>query len=83
VKRAIGDISPRMLAQTLRTLERDGYVARKVHPTIPPKVEYRLTTLGRSLFGKIEALVDWAAANHDRVRAARAAYLPPAPVEAL
>ena len=83
VKRAIGDVSPRMLAQTLRTLERDGYVVRKVHPTIPPKVEYSLTPLGRSLLGKIEPLIAWADTNHNRVRAARAAYVPPAPVEAL
>lgn len=83
VKRAIGDISPRMLAQTLRTLERDGYVIRKVHPTVPPKVEYRLTPLGRSLLGKLAPLVSWADANHGRVRAARAAYVPPTPAQAL
>jgi len=46
LKRAIGDISQRMLAQTLRGLERDGYVTRTVHPTVPPKVEYALTPPG-------------------------------------
>ncbi|HLP02392.1 MAG TPA: helix-turn-helix domain-containing protein [Opitutaceae bacterium] len=83
MKRAIGDISQRMLAQTLRGLERDGYVTRKVHPTVPPKVEYTLTPLGRSLLKKLEPLVEWADANHDRVRAARKAYVPPAAIAAL
>lgn len=78
LKRAIGDISQRMLAQTLRTLERDGYVTRKVYPTVPPKVEYSLTVLGRSLLTKLEPLIAWADANHDRVRRARKAYVPPA-----
>lgn len=83
LKRAIGDISQRMLAQTLRTLERDGYVSRKAHPTIPPKVEYSLTAFGRSLLGKVEPLVEWADRNHDRVRAARKSYVPPAAITPL
>jgi DNA-binding HxlR family transcriptional regulator len=74
LKRAIGDISQRMLAQTLRGLERDGYVTRKIYPTIPPQVEYRLTNLGESLLAKIEPLVEWADENHDRVREARESY---------
>ena len=74
LKRAIGDISQRMLAQTLRGLERDGYVTRKIYPTIPPQVEYRLTNLGESLLAKIEPLVAWADQNHDRVRKARERY---------
>jgi DNA-binding HxlR family transcriptional regulator len=78
LKRAIGEISQRMLAQTLRTLERDGYVSRKVYPTIPPKVEYTLTPLGESLLSKVEPLVEWAGANHAKVRKARKAYIPPA-----
>ena len=77
VKRAIGDISQRMLSQTLRALERDGYVTREVHPTVPPKVEYTLTVLGTSLLEKIEPLVSWANENHDQVRKARDAYVPP------
>lgn len=77
VKRAIGDISQRMLAQTLRSLERDGYVTRTVHPTVPPKVEYTLTDLGRSLLGKVKPLIAWADENHARVRKARKAYVPP------
>lgn len=83
LKRAIGDISQRMLAQTLRALERDGYVTREVHPTVPPKVEYTLTALGESLLGKVKPLIRWADENHNRVRRARKAYVPPAPAVAL
>ncbi|HEY1111132.1 MAG TPA: helix-turn-helix domain-containing protein [Opitutaceae bacterium] len=83
LKRAIGDVSQRMLAQTLRTLERDGYVTRKVYPTVPPKVEYSLTVLGRSLLTKLEPLIVWADANHDRVRKARKTYVPPVATPAL
>src|SRR3954453_11484822 len=57
LKREIGDISQRMLAQTLRRLEQDGLVERTVYPTIPPRVDYALTPLGRSLLVQIEALV--------------------------
>ncbi len=78
LKRAIGDISQRMLAQTLRTLERDGYVHRRVHATVPPKVEYTLTELGRSLLARVRPLIAWADENHARVRKARRAYAPPA-----
>ncbi|MEK7949915.1 winged helix-turn-helix transcriptional regulator [Luteolibacter soli] len=77
VKRAIGDISQRMLSQTLRTLEKDGYVLRTVYPTVPPKVEYCLTDLGRSLLARIDPLVEWANAHHDQVRQARESYVPP------
>ena len=83
LKRAIGDISQRMLAQTLRTLERDGYVTRKVYPTIPPKVEYALTPLGKSLLKKVVPLMEWADENHAQVRKARKAYAPPAAIAAL
>jgi DNA-binding HxlR family transcriptional regulator len=83
VKRAIGDISQRMLAQTLRSLEEDGYVQRTVYPTAPPKVEYRLTELGESLLTKVEPLVVWADENHARVRKARKIYKAPARSEAL
>jgi DNA-binding HxlR family transcriptional regulator len=83
VKRAIGDISQRMLAQTLRSLERDGYVTRVVHATVPPKVEYTLTALGESLLAKVTPLIRWADDNHDHVRRARKAYVPPAAIAAL
>lgn len=77
LKRAIGDISQRMLAQTLRALERDGYISRTAYPTVPPKVEYTLTDLGFSLLEKIEPLVQWANEHHGKVRKARETYLPP------
>lgn len=83
LRRAIGDVSQRMLAQTLRGLERDGYVTRKVYASVPPKVEYTLTELGHSLLERIGPLVDWATKHHDRIRKARKAYVPPAAVEAL
>ena len=72
-----------MLAQTLRTLEGHGYVTRKIYPTVPPKVEYSITALGRSLLAKIEPLIEWADENHARVRKARKSYVPPAAVTPL
>lgn len=77
LKREIGDISPRMLAQTLRHLEQDGLVGRTVYPTIPPRVDYALTPLGRSLLVQMEALVAWADTHHPAIREARARYVPP------
>ena len=71
LKRAVPDISQRMLTQTLRDLQRDGYVEREVFPTKPPSVEYRMTDLGRSLYEPLSHLLNWAEANHDNVRAAR------------
>jgi DNA-binding HxlR family transcriptional regulator len=77
LKREIGDISQRMLAQTLRRLEQDGFISRRVHPSIPPRVDYTLTPLGRSFLVPMEALIAWADDNHESVRAARRAYVPP------
>ena len=77
LKARVPDVSQRMLAQTLRRLEQYGLVARTVYPTIPPKVEYALTPLGRSFLPPLRGLVSWARRNRDRVRAARAAYQPP------
>lgn len=77
LKRAVGDISQRMLAQTLRTLEQDGLVSRKVYPSIPPKVEYTLKPLGVSLLEKLGPLFQWADEHHQEIKAARAAYVPP------
>jgi DNA-binding HxlR family transcriptional regulator len=74
LKRSIGDISQRMLAVTLRHLERDGLVSRKVFPTNPPQVEYALTALGRSLVEPVDTLAGWASANHDAIRQARRSY---------
>jgi DNA-binding HxlR family transcriptional regulator len=75
IHRAIPDISKRMLTQSLRDLERDGLVTRRVHPTSPPSVEYSLSPLGGSLLGPLAALVAWAERNHPAIRAARTRFL--------
>ncbi|MEP6810107.1 MAG: helix-turn-helix domain-containing protein [Chthoniobacterales bacterium] len=59
LRREIGDISQKMLTQTLRSLERDGLVRRKVHPGAIPKVEYSITPLGRTLLGPLQGLCHW------------------------
>ncbi len=83
LQRAIGDVSKRMLAETLRKLERDGFVSRKVYPSVPPKVEYQLCPLGESLAAQLRPLVEWANKNHEEVRKARKTYEAPTRVEAL
>lgn len=74
LRRLVPDISQRMLTQTLRDLQRDGYVDRTVHPTTPPSVEYSLTDLGRSMYGPLGEMMLWAERNHAAVQAARAAF---------
>ncbi|HXL99979.1 MAG TPA: helix-turn-helix domain-containing protein [Rhizomicrobium sp.] len=74
IKREIGGISQRMLTLTLRGLERDGLVTRTVFPTIPPRVDYELTALGRSLLVPVKGLGDWALKNIGRIETARRAY---------
>ena len=74
LRRAIGGISQRMLTVTLRGLERDGLVGRTVHPVVPPRVDYRLTSLGRTLLGSVCELMSWAVEHADDIDAARAAY---------
>jgi DNA-binding HxlR family transcriptional regulator len=71
IKRMVGGISQRMLTLTLRGLERDGLVTRTVFPTVPPRVDYQLTELGRSLWAPVEALGAWAHANQAEIAAAR------------
>lgn len=71
LKRTIGGISQKMLTTTLRGLERDGFVTRTVFPTIPPRVDYELTDLGRELLAPVAALGEWARLNIARVSAAR------------
>ncbi|HZZ90858.1 MAG TPA: helix-turn-helix domain-containing protein [Caulobacteraceae bacterium] len=71
IKRMVGGISQRMLTLTLRGLERDGLVTRTVFPTVPPRVDYQLTELGRSLWKPVEALGAWAQANQGEIAAAR------------
>ncbi|SLN26813.1 HTH-type transcriptional activator HxlR [Pseudooceanicola marinus] len=74
LQRQVGDISKRMLTQSLRMLERDGLVSRQVFPTKPPSVEYALTALGEAALVPVAALLDWAAGAHDDIRAARRRY---------
>ena len=74
IKRTVGGISQRMLTLTLKGLERDGMVTRTVFPTIPPRVDYELTDLGRSLSEPVHALGLWAQAHLDEIDAARSAY---------
>lgn len=71
LRRAIGDISQRMLSLTVRRLEQDGFVSRTVHPTVPPSVEYSLTDLGRSVLEPVGALVEWAKAHQEAIHAIR------------
>jgi DNA-binding HxlR family transcriptional regulator len=72
--RRIEGVSPKMLTQTLRGLERDGLIDRTVHPVVPPRVDYELTTLGKSLYSLVEGLEKWAEAHIDDVQAARSSY---------
>jgi DNA-binding HxlR family transcriptional regulator len=71
---AIGGVSQKMLTTTLRGLERDGLVTRTVFPTIPPRVDYELTDLGRDLTLPVTALGQWALKSQRRIQAARAAF---------
>jgi DNA-binding HxlR family transcriptional regulator len=71
LRRAIGGISQRMLTLTLRGLERDGLVTRTVFPTVPPRVDYDLTPLGRDLLNPVSALGDWAIRNQAKIARAR------------
>jgi DNA-binding HxlR family transcriptional regulator len=71
LRRLIGNISQKMLTTTLRGLERDGLVTRTVFPTIPPRVDYELTDLGRELRVPVKAMAMWARENIDRINAAR------------
>jgi len=71
LRKALGSISQRMLTLTLRALERDGLVTRTVYPTIPPRVEYELTSLGCSLLDPVNSLSAWARANRPAMEEAR------------
>ncbi|MEO1295380.1 MAG: helix-turn-helix domain-containing protein [Cyanobacteria bacterium J06636_16] len=74
LQREIGKISQRMLTRTLRDLERDGLISRKVYPVVPPMVEYSLTSLGETLATVLRSLCDWSIQNFDAVEAARVTY---------
>ncbi|MBM0170932.1 helix-turn-helix transcriptional regulator [Altererythrobacter sp. C41] len=74
LRRAIDGISQRMLTRTLRALERDGLVDREVTPSVPPRVDYSLTMLGRSLREPVAALGTWAMENRPHIDSARARF---------
>ncbi|KAB1148821.1 helix-turn-helix transcriptional regulator [Streptomyces luteolifulvus] len=77
--RRIAGVSPKMLTQTLRSLERDGLVSRTVTPSVPVRVDYELTALGTSLSGLMTAVKEWAETNIEEVNKAREAYDAEAP----
>ncbi|NOU49054.1 helix-turn-helix transcriptional regulator [Pseudoalteromonas sp. JBTF-M23] len=74
LKSRVVGISQRMLTQTLRDLEREGYVTRTVYPEVPVKVEYELTEMGRGLVKPLYELVSWAQVNHNEIKRSRKAY---------
>ncbi|MEV0143563.1 MULTISPECIES: helix-turn-helix domain-containing protein [unclassified Nonomuraea] len=74
LSRTVAGVSQKMLTQTLRALERDGLVSRSVTPSVPVRVDYELTPLGRSLLPVMQAIKQWAEANIEQVTAAREAY---------
>ena len=74
LERRITGITPKVLTQRLRQLERDGLVVRTYHPEVPPRVEYEISELGRTLAPLFVHIAEWAAANLDHVEAARQHY---------
>jgi DNA-binding HxlR family transcriptional regulator len=74
LRRSVDGISQKVLTNILRSLERDGIVTRRIYASVPPKVEYSLTTLGRSLCNLVEGICGWAEANIGQVQAAREVY---------
>lgn len=74
LRRTVPDISQRMLTQTLKDLQRDGYITRTVYPTQPPSVEYALTQMGHSFLDVFQKLVTWSVQTQNTIRAARTDY---------
>ncbi|MFK0250773.1 winged helix-turn-helix transcriptional regulator [Amycolatopsis azurea] len=74
LERRIGSITPKVLTQRLRQLERDGLLTRTYHAEVPPRVEYEISDLGRSLAPLFATLADWSAENLPKVEVARSAY---------
>lgn len=74
LKRLINGVSQRMLTLTLRNLERDGLVSRTIYPEVPPRVEYSLTEMGKTLQEPIDGLWNWSAEHHMSIIDARAVY---------
>ena len=79
LSRLIPDVSSRVLSSTLRTLEADGFIDRKVYAVVPPQVEYRLTDVGKSLLPLIQQLTEWAQTNMKKVMTHRREYEETAP----
>lgn len=73
IRRKIAGVSEKMLAQTLQGLEADGFVLRTAYPVVPPRVDYRLTPLGREVAARVAELADWIELNLPRILAARPA----------
>jgi DNA-binding HxlR family transcriptional regulator len=74
LKRAVGGVTQKSLTQTLRSLERDGLVTRTIFPSVPPRVDYELTPLGRQIGELMGSITNWAVANAGRIHAAREEY---------
>ena len=74
LKHKIGDVSQRMLTVTLRNLEGDGLISRKIYPEVPPRVEYELTDLGLSLLTQYAIFAEWASLNGDIIIKSRKKY---------
>ena len=74
LRRSVDGISQKVLTNILRSLEKDGIVTRRIYASVPPKVEYSLTALGRSLCNLVEGICGWAEANIEQVQAAREVY---------
>jgi DNA-binding HxlR family transcriptional regulator len=74
LQREVGGVSQKMLTQTLRGLERDGLVTRTIYPTVPPKVEYTLTPLGRTLVGLVDAIRVWSETHIEAVVESQTKY---------
>jgi DNA-binding HxlR family transcriptional regulator len=74
LQRLISGVSQKMLTQTLRKLERDGLVERQVYPVVPPKVEYSLTPLGKTLTELLKAICKWSESHLNEIEAARLRY---------
>ena len=74
LKRSIGSISQKVLTTTVRGLERDGYITREVTPSIPPRVDYELTEMGKDVLVPVTALAMWACARRGDVEAARTTF---------
>lgn len=81
LRRKVGVVSERMLAQTLQVLERDGFVERRAYPVVPPHVDYRLTPLGREVGLHVQALADWIGGHLPEILAARSQTGSDAPPE--